>query len=155
MPKYEIFVHGDGMTGKKSAVAGTKTKEKSYGEKTASSLEKGVNGIVSYSAVKGTAEQLVTAEMGRVELKTGASEFQARLQTAYSIGSTLASTGAAITIGAVTGNLPLVLITAATQGIQWLIQGFQKQITLSLEGRLQGISIDMATRRAGENGRRQ
>lgn len=160
MADYEIILRAEDAEGN-SAVAGANEQtgggggKKTYGEKTAASLEKGVKGLIAYSSIKGTAEQLVTAEIGRVELRTGASEYQARLQRTYSIVSSVVNAGMAVGVGVATGNLPLALISVATQGIQWFIQGFQKQTNLSLAATLQNISIDMATRRASTDGRRQ
>ena len=153
MPTYEVWVRAEGAEEKK-AVAGDNT-PKTYGEKTAASLEKGIKGLVSYAAVKTTAEQLITAEIGRVELRTGASEYQQRIQTVYSIGSSIVNSGVTIGIGAATGNLPLVLISAVTNGLKWVSNVIQKEITLGLEESRENISIGLATRRAGTNGRRQ
>lgn len=155
MATYEVIIRAED-TKKKSAVAGTEEKsEKTYGEKSAASLEKGVKGLVSYASVKGLAEQLITAEIGRVELRTGAAEYQQRIQTVYSVGSSVVNSAVAIGIGAATGNLPLVLIGTATKAVSWLMGGIQRQIDLNLKQAGEDISIGMATRRASTNGRRQ
>lgn len=155
MATYEVIIRAEDIK-KKSAVAGTEEKtEKTYGEKSAASLEKGVKGLVSYASVKGLAEQLITAEIGRVELRTGAAEYQQRIQTVYSVGSSVVNSAVAIGIGAATGNLPLVLIGTATKAVSWLIGGIQRQIDLNLKQAGEDISIGMATRRASTNGRRQ
>lgn len=155
MATYEVIIRAEDIK-KKSAVAGTEEKtEKTYGEKSAASLEKGVKGLVSYASVKGLAEQLITAEIGRVELRTGAAEYQQRIQTVYSVGSSVVNSAVAIGIGAATGNLPLVLIGTATKAVSWLIGGIQRQIELNLKQAGEDISIGMATRRASTNGRRQ
>lgn len=153
---YEIIVRAEGVE-QKSAVAGNNSgsSEKTYGEKTAASLEKGIKGLVSYASVKGLAEQLITAEIGRVELRTGAAEYQQRIQTVYSVGSSVLNSAVAIGVGAATGNLPLVLIGTATKAVSWLIGGIQRQIDLNLKQAGEDISIGMATRRASTNGRRQ
>lgn len=155
MATYEVIIRAEDIK-KKSAVAGTEEKtEKTYGEKSAASLEKGVKGLVSYASVKSTAEQLITAEIGRVELRTGAAEYQQRIQTVYSVGSSVVNSAGAIGIGAATGNLPLVLIGTATKAVSWLIGGIQRQIELNLKQAGEDISIGMATQRASTNGRRQ
>ena len=155
MATYEVIIRAEDIK-KKSAVAGTEEKtEKTYGEKSAASLEKGVKGLVSYASVKGLAEQLITAEIGRVELRTGAAEYQQRIQTVYSVGSSVVNSAVAIGIGAATGNLPLVLIGTATKAVSWLIGGIQRQIELNIKQAGEDISIGMATRRASTNGRRQ
>ena len=155
MATYEVIIRAEDIK-KKSAVAGTEEKtEKTYGEKSAASLEKGVKGLVSYASVKGLAEQLITAEIGRVELRTGAGEYQQRIQTVYSVGSSVVNSAVAIGIGAATGNLPLVLIGTAKKAVSRLIGGIQRQIELNLKQAGEDIAIGMATRRASTNGRRQ
>lgn len=153
---HEVIIRAENVE-KKSAVAGnnSESSEKTYGEKSAASLEKGVKGLVSYAAVKSTAEQLITAEIGRVELRTGAAEYQQRIQTVYSIGSSIANSVVSIGVGAVTGNLPLVLIGLATKGAQALFSYFNKIKQIQLESQNESISIGIATRRAGSYGRRQ
>ena len=153
---YEIIVRAEGVE-QKSAVAGNNSgsSEKTYGEKSAASLEKGVKGLVSYASAKGLAEQLITAEIGRVELRTGAAEYQQRIQTVYSIGSSIANSVVSIGVGVKTGNLPLVLIGLATKGMQTLIGVLQKQKELNLKEANENVSINMATQRASTGGRRQ
>lgn len=155
MPKYEMYVYGSGFENKPSAVAGSSGEEKTYAQKTASSLEKGVKGLVTYSAVKGTAERLIQTEIGRVELATGAKEYQQRLQQAYGIGSFIANNTISVAVGFVTGNAPLALIGVATSILGGALEGFQKQRTLRLEEANENISIGLAARRASTNGRRQ
>lgn len=155
MATYEVIIRAEDIK-KKSAVAGTEEKtEKTYGEKSAASLEKGVKGLVSYAAVKSTAEQLITAEIGRVELRTGAAEYQQRIQTVYSIVDSAFSSAVSIGGGAATGNLPLVLIGLATKGVQTLFNYINKAEQIQLESQNESISIGIATRRAGSYGRRQ
>lgn len=153
---YEVIIRAENVE-KKSAVAGnnSESSEKTYGEKTAASLEKGLKGLVSYQAVKSTAEQLITAEIGRVELRTGAAEYQQRIQTMYSIGSSIANSVVSIGVGAATGNLPLVLIGLATKGIQTAISVYQKQLQLNLQKADENISIGLVSRRASTGARRQ
>ncbi len=155
MPKYEMYVYGSGFENKPSAVAGSSGEEKTYAQKSASSLEKGVKGLVTYSAIKGTAERLIQTEIGRVELATGAKEYQQRLQQTYSIGSFIANNSISVAVGLATGNAPLALIGVATNVFGGLIEGFQRQRTLSLEEASENISIGLAAKRASTNGRRQ
>lgn len=153
--EYRIVVDAVGVTAE-SAVAGEEsTTEKSYGEKSAESLSKGVKGLVSYAAVKGTAEQLIQAEIGRVELRTGASEYQQRLQASYNIVSGIANSAVVLGIGAATGNLPLAIIGTITGLFSTVLSGIQKDYTLRLEQRKEDISISMASKRASTGGRRQ
>lgn len=154
---YEVVIRAADAK-KKSAVAGENDSgsgKKTLGEKYESSLERGLKGLVSYQAVKSTAEQLITAEIGRVELRTGAAEYQQRIQTVYSIGSSIANSVVSIGVGAVTGNLPLVLIGLATKGIQTAISVYQKQMQLNLQKADENVSIGLVSRRASTGARRQ
>lgn len=155
MATYEVILRAEDTT-KKSAVAGTEEKtEKTYGEKTAASLEKGIKGLVSYASFKSTSEQLITAEIGRVELRTGATEYQQRIQTVYTVVDSVFSSGVTIGLGIATGNAPIAIIGTTTKAMGWLIGGIQRQIDLNLKQAGEDISIGMATRRASTNGRRQ
>ena len=143
-----------------SAVAGANEQtggggKKTYGEKTAASLEKGVKGLIAYSSIKGTAEQLINTEVGRIELRTGAAEYQQRIQSAVNIGMSAISSAGSVLVGAATGNLPLVLIGLATKGIQTAISVYQKQVQLNLQKADENISIGLVSRRASTGARRQ
>lgn len=139
----------------KSAVAGDKNKKMSYADKTFNSLERGAKGLVSYASIKGTAEQIIQPEIARIELRTGASEYQQRVQSVYNIASSAANSLVSIGIGAATGNLPLVLIGVATKAVHSLITVAQRQLDLTLKEAKEDISINMASNRASTNGRRQ
>lgn len=101
--------------GSKSPVSGSKkTDEEKYREKWNNSLEKGLKGLVSYSAVSSTADNLITYEINQVELRTGAREMEQRMQTVYNFGKKALNTTVALGIGLATGNFPLVAIGAVT-----------------------------------------
>ena len=160
MADYEIILRAEDAEGN-SAVAGANEQtgggggKKTYGEKTAASLEKGVKGLIAYSSIKGTAEQLINTEVGRIELRTGAAEYQQRIQTAVNIGMSAISSAGSVLVGAATGNLPLVLIGLATKGIQTAISVYQKQVQLNLQKADENISIGLVSRRASTGARRQ
>lgn len=137
----------------KKAVANDETAKKQ--DRREKSFAKGAESIISYAAVKGTAEQLIQAEIGRVELRTGASEYQQRLQSSYNIVSGMANSAVALGIGAATGNLPLALIGTITSLFSTVLSGIQKDYTLRLEQRQENISIGIAAQRASTGGRRQ
>ena len=159
--EYHIIVHFDGAEDKKSAVAGTGTG--STGTDTASGSggsDKLVNAakqMVSFAAVKSTADQLINYEISQVALETGATEYEQRLSYSYNVASQVVGAGASLVIGAATGGpvgFALAAVGIVTSGVQKLIGIAQKQRQLNTEQSLENISIGMATVRAGVTGRR-
>ncbi len=141
--------------GSKSPVAGSKkTDEEKYREKWNNSLEKGLKGLVSYSAVSSTADNLITYEINQVELRTGAREMEQRMQTVYNFGKKALNTTVALGIGLATGNFPLVAIGAVTSVFNSAISIAQKQRTIDTQQTVENVSINMQNERAGVQGRR-
>lgn len=159
---YHIYVHFDGVEDKKSAVAGTgtgSTGTNSVGnsdggwDKVANRLTK----MVSFAAVKSTADRLINYEISQISLETGASEYEQRLSYTYNVASQVVGAGASLALGAATGGpagFALAAIGVVTSGVQKLIGIAQKQRQLDTEQSLENISIGMATVRAGVTGRR-
>lgn len=141
--------------GSKSPVAGSKkTDEEKYQEKWNNSLEKGLKGLVSYSAISSTADNLITYEINQVELRTGAREMEQRMQTVYNFGKKALNTTVALGIGLATGNFPLVAIGAVTSVFNSAISIAQKQRTIDTQQTVENVSINMQNERAGGQGRR-
>lgn len=150
--KYHIYISFDDGRDE-GAVAGQKG-QKTYGEKTAQSLEKGVKGLVSFEALKSTATQLIGHSIGTVELRTGAREYEQRQQFLFDRINEGVNTGAMLAIGAATGNLPLALIGAATSAISKLTNILMRAHTLNLEQTIEDTSIRLQSIRAGAGSRR-
>lgn len=141
--------------GSKSPVSGSKkTDEEKYREKWNNSLEKGLKGLVSYSAVSSTADNLITYEINQVELRTGAREMEQRMQTVYNFGKKALNTTVALGIGLATGNFPFVAIGAVTSVFNSAISIAQKQRTIDTQQTVENVSINMQNERAGVQGRR-
>lgn len=141
--------------GSKSPVSGSKkTDEEKYQEKWNNSLEKGLKGLVSYSAISSTADNLITYEINQVELRTGAREMEQRMQTVYNFGKKALNTTVALGIGLATGNFPLVAIGAVTSVFNSAISIAQKQRTIDTQQTVENVSINMQNERAGVQGRR-
>lgn len=141
--------------GSKSPVSGSKkTDEEKYREKWNNSLEKGLKGLVSYTAVSSTADNLITYEINQVELRTGAREMEQRMQTVYNFGKKALNTTVALGIGLATGNFPLVAIGAVTSVFNSAISIAQKQRTIDTQQTVENVSINMQNERAGVQGRR-
>lgn len=123
-------------------------------EKEAQGAEKAMKKMVSYAAVRGFANTLISYEISQVNLRTGASEYEQRLRTGYQFANqginiiTTTAIGAASggPIGAVAGFLGSTLYTA--------IGYAQKENTLRTQENLENISIGMASIHAGVSGRR-
>lgn len=159
---YHIYVHLDGAGEQKSAVAGTGTG--STGESSVSNTGDGWNNVtnrltqmVSFAAVKSTADKIINFEISQVALETGANEYEQRLSYSYNVASQVVGAGASLAIGAAMGGpagFALAAVGIVTSGVQKLVSIAQKQRQLNTERSLENISIGMATVRAGVTGRR-
>lgn len=125
--------------------------EKSYWAKSADSAKSAAQKIVSVGTAASIADKLISYEVNSVSLRTGATEYEQKLQFGY---STLKSTAVPLVVGAATGGLPGAAIGLvmglAMQGIQWA----QNAQTISYNRDLENISIGMANIRAGVTGSR-
>lgn len=160
--EYHIYVHFDGTDGKKSAVAGNGTGStgKSSANGSSDLMDKVTNKIskmVSFAAVKSTADKLINYEISQVALETGAEQYEQRLDYVYNIASQTVGAGASLIGGAVMGGpagFILAAIGVVTNGVQKLVGIAQKQRQLDTQQSLENISIGMQTVRAGVTGRR-
>lgn len=125
--------------------------EKSYWAKSADSAKAAAQKIVSVGTAASIADKLISYEVNSVSLRTGATEYEQKLQFGY---STLKSTAVPLVVGAATGGLPGAAIGLvmglAMQGIQWA----QNARTMIFNQNLENVSIGMATVRAGVTGSR-
>lgn len=113
--------------------------------------------VMAYTGIKQIADSYISYEISQVNLRTGASEFQQRLQFAYSEGSQLASSIGAIAMGGIMGGVPGAALAAAGVGLTYLMKFIgwgQNANTLRTQQNLEDISIGMANIRAGVSGRR-
>lgn len=130
--EYHIYVHIDGAENKKSAVAGTGTgstgNTQASGEDAAvGKLENAVKGMVSFAAIKSTADNLANFEISQVSLETGATEYEQRLNVTYNAVSQTVGAGAAL-IGAGIAGGPAGFAVAA---IGLVVSGIQKIVGIS------------------------
>lgn len=114
-------------------------------------------GLISFSAVKATADTLINYEISTVSLQTGATEYEQRLSTGYSVlsqtvGAVGSLVGAAVVGGA--AGFAVAAIGLAVSGVHKVIGIMQKEQTLQLQQSLENVSIGMANVRAGTAGRR-
>lgn len=110
--------------------------------------------LVTFATVASTADKIIAPEISKVNLRTGAAEYEQRLSASYSAGKQIIGAGAALAIGAATGNLPVVALGMVMSGITKIYDISQKTSMLNMEKSLEDISIGMQSVRAGTSGRR-
>lgn len=128
--------------------------EKSDGYDVGKDLKNATKKIVSYAAVKATADRLVSGQISQVELTTGASEYQQRLQTGYSVGKQVLGAAESMTIGFMAGGPIGAFSGLLVSGMNTLIGYSQRAQELGKMQNLEDISIGMMKVRAGSSGRR-
>lgn len=136
-----------------SPVAGHK-QEKTYGEKSQQSLEKGIKGLVSFDAIKQTAQTIIGHSVSTIELRTGAAEYEQQVQFTYDRISEGITAGVLIGGGIMTGNLPLVAIGLVSTAANKLLNIIMKQDTINLKRNEEDVGIRLQNIRAGTSGRR-
>ncbi len=145
-----------------SAMAGTgtgSTEAESASEWNASAnrVAGAVKRMVSFAAVKSTADNIVNREISQVSLKTGATEYEQRLIAGYNAASQVVGAGAALVTGFAAGGpagAAVVAIGLVASGIQKAISIAYKSEELRNKESLENISIGMQVVRAGVSGRR-
>lgn len=158
---YHIYVHGDGEN-KPSVVSGgggnvTGTEQAQQPSKTEQGAVNAVKGMVSFAAVRGFANNLISYEISQVSLRTGAREYEQKLQFAQQVGNQVlniglataggfAAGGAVGAVGALVGFVGSTMYTAISYA--------QNANTIETKQNLENISIGMASVRAGVSGRR-
>lgn len=139
---------------KKKAVAQNNAPTSGSSQNAGTNTEKAMKNLVSYGSIKHTADKIVSYQIGTVELRTGAREYEQKLQFGYQVGSKLLNTAVMIGGAAATGNLPLAVIGVATSAISTGFDIWQKQNTININENREDISIAMQIKRAGNFGRR-
>ena len=139
---------------KKKAVAQNNAPTSDSSQNAGTNTEKAMKNLVSYGSIKHTADKIVSYQIGTVELRTGAREYEQKLQFGYQVGGTLLNTAVMIGGTAATGNLPLAVIGVATSAISTGFDIWQKQNTININENREDISIAMQIKRAGNFGRR-
>lgn len=154
---YKIIVPLPGD--KKSAMAssGSSSAKKTQDDKTAQGAINAVKGIVGYSAVRSYADKLISYDLSQVNLRTGAAEYQQKLQFVYSEGARLFDSVVSIATGAAAGGLVGEGIAAIGVGVSYLMKTIgwsQNAQRLETEQNLESISLKFASISAGVSGRR-
>lgn len=149
---------------KESAMAGANSASTGGNTNNASGLSAGgkkilnaAKGMVSFAAVKSTADQIISYNISTISLTTGATEYEERQSAIYSAVSQGIGAGAALIGAGIAGGPAGVVVAAlgiAVSGIQKLREIEQKKNTLRLKESVENVSIGMQNVRAGTTGRR-
>lgn len=164
---YHIYLHLGELSDKKNPVAGTGNGSTGDGSKDDNEndgtklvgdfvMDKAKK-LVSFAAVKSTADQIINYEISQVSLRTGANEYEQRLSARQSIISSSVGAGAALIAGGVVGGiggLAVASLGVAVSAMQKLIGVAQNQNTLNTERNLEDIALSFANVRAGAGSRR-
>ena len=160
--EYHIYLHLGEFT-ESSAMAGTTgstgtdNSAVSAGDASAAKVASAAKKLVSFAAVASTADKLISYNISQVSLRTGATEYEQRMNAAYSVGKEVVGAGAALAAGAIFGGpagLGVALIGVVASGINKVINLEMNRETLRTQQNLENISIGMENMRAGVAGRR-
>ena len=110
--------------------------------------------LVSFATMKATADRIVSTAISEVSMRTGANEYEQRLDAGISAGESIIGAGSALAIGAATGTLPVVALGMVMSSINKALSISQKATQLNMAHSLEDISINMQNIRAGTSGRR-
>lgn len=160
MASYHIYIHMDEVQGEGSAMADTgsgNTGGNSNGSTGADKIAGALAKMVSFSALKSTADQLINYRISTISLRTGATEYEERASARYSAISQAVGAGMALVAGGVTAGPAGVVVAAmgiAANAIQKVVGIAQRSNTLALEESVENVSIGMQNVRAGTVGRR-
>ena len=148
-----LYIHLDDLS-EDSSTAGSSSNKKNSSEKDTLGLKSAAKKIVSYAAVKATAEKLWDAHVSQVELSTGAAEYEARLSAKTQVARQIWNAGEAIVMGAAFGGVAGAIAGLAISGFNYGINYAISADRLRKEKALEDISIGMKNIRAGTAGRR-
>lgn len=113
--------------------------------------------VVAYTGIKQIANSVISYEVSTVNLRTGAAEYQQKVQFAYSEGAQALSSVGSILMGGIMGGPVGAGIAAAGVGLSYLMKFIgwgQNAQRLETEQNLESISLNFASIRAGVSGRR-
>lgn len=125
--------------------------DKSWWAKNLDSGEKALKKIVSFSTARGLADKLISYDISTVSLRTGATEYEQKLQFGYSM---LNQTLMPVVIGAATGGALGAAIGVGYSAVMTAIGWAQNAQTIEYNRQLENFSITMASERAGWSGSR-
>lgn len=113
--------------------------------------------VVAYTGAKRIAESYISHNINTVSLRTGATEYEQKLQFAYSEGSQAVGSVAAIAMGAAVGGLPGAAIAAVGVGLNYIMKAIgwaQNAEKIQMQKDLEDVSLQMQRARMGISGSR-
>lgn len=111
-----------------------------------SPVEKKIKSLVSYSAITGTAIKALNNEVSLISEKTGAIQYEQRIQEGISIGTSLLSS---IGVGLATGNIALGFLTFGIQTANWIWDVSQKERQRTINETIEDVGQRLQARRIG------
>ncbi len=160
MASYHIYIHLDEIQGEGSAMAETgvaSTGGQTGADSSTNKIVGAAKKMVSFAAVKSTADQIANYAHSTISLRTGAIEYEERINARYSAISQSVGAGAALIAGGLAAGPAGIAVAAmgiVANGIQKLIGIAQRENTLRLQQGVEDVSINMQNVRAGTVGRR-
>ena len=127
---------------------------KTDAQKKAEGAEKALKSMVSFAAVRTFADRLISYEISQVSLRTGAKEYEQKLQFGYDLLNKGLNVGMATAAGFAAGGVVGAGVALIGSTIYSLIGYAQNANTIATNKSLEDISIGMASERAGVSGRR-
>ena len=124
---------------------------------TAQQVVRGAKTILAATGIRAIADNLISYHISTVSLRTGATEYQQKLQFWYSAGMSAASSAAAIGTGFLMGGPVGAGIAAAGVALSYAMKGlnyWENANTIDINDRREEIGIQMQIVRAGAMGRR-
>ena len=133
---------------------GEKRPTQTDAEKRAEGAANAIKGLVSFSAVRAFANNLISYEISQVELRTGAREYEQKLRFGYEVANKVLNIGMATASGFAMGGFVGAAVGLIGSTMYTAIGYMQNANTLRTQQNLEDISIGMANIRAGVSGRR-
>ena len=110
--------------------------------------------VAAYGYAKKAAGTIVASYVDTVELRTGQSQYQKKLQVASSLTSQIWGFGESIALGAATGGPVGAVIAGSLSVASYAINRTKEEMRLSMEESLESVSLSQARIRAGAGGSR-
>lgn len=151
---YKIVIQYPSEDGESKIVSGNFNPTLPEESKRMQGAEKAMKKMVSYAAVRGFANTLISYEISQVNLRTGAYEYEQRLRTGYQFANQGLNIITSTVMGAKMGGPAGAAVAFIGSTLYTLLGYAQKENTLRTQENLENISIGMASIRAGVSGRR-
>ena len=145
------------MAGAGNTVSGGNSGEKNSFGGVAEAVVNKAKQMVSFSAVKSTAEQIANYRISTISLQSGATEYEERVNATYNAISQGVGALGSLVMGWISAGPAGVVVAAmdiVANGIQTAINIAQKEKVFRMQESVEGVSIGMQNVRAGIAGRR-